>query len=743
MAAFFSFALRAENQAKDTAQATLRAVEAGRFSFKVSQLTHRAVRLYDQAVIEQDEAKRARAERMLRAALGFSYTPLAQSKDRIDELTDHLDDLVAVMAVGGLAPTAAQRVELEARVNDIERATMLYEQAGQARFQQQLTVMSTTEYRNAVFTRVAALSLVTGILLCAVILVFMRSEQKQTNRRIEAESASEAKSAFLANMSHEIRTPMNGIVGMVELLSQAQMPDDQAQMVDSIHDSSIFLLQIIDDILDAAKIDAGQMELENESFNLLHAVERTAETLAITARDAHVLFQVYFEPDVPDCIKGDALRLRQILLNLLSNGIKFSKGTEDAPGRVQLWISANAPAGELKFRVVDTGIGMTSDVIERIFLPFKQAEESTTRKYGGTGLGLVITRNLVDLMHGRLQVMSTPGEGSEFSVTIPLQVCNQTENLADLTDVALLLHLDNRYFAQRTAAAFERRGATVHITPQLEEVLFQIEKNTKDTVVLLGLDQQADNDAVLAILRNRFENVNVLVLDPTRGKPKGLLEPRLYVSCRYPMHHSDVLRGIAKLMGRPTPANFPVGEKDKELLQKAVSAKLRAAPIVDPKPVQTLLAAPHAKVLIIEDNPLNIQVLTRQLQKLGYDYGTATNGAEGLEAWRKGGFDAVLTDCQMPVMDGLDMTRQIRSEEQAAGLAPMPVLAISASALPQEAEKSLQAGVSEYLTKPLKIDVLNAALGRWLTPDGAPKDGPSGGQDGGQDPAADGVEDTV
>ncbi|MCG7575029.1 ATP-binding protein [Phaeobacter sp. CNT1-3] len=740
VAALFGFALRGEQQARDNAQSTVRAVDAARFSFKVSQLTHRGLRFYDQAVDNQDIVGLQGAKRLIRAAIGFTSAPLARERYNIQDLEDPLVQIVAIFETAELSPTAAQLARLDGLLGDVDRATMAYEQSENRRFHQQLNLISTSEYRGAMLARVATVSLLAALLICAVLLVFMRAEQIQANRRVEAETASQAKSAFLANMSHEIRTPMNGIVGLIELLRKSPMTDDQSQMVESINDSAFFLLQIIDDILDAAKIDAGKMELENESFNLLHSVERTAETLAIAARKANVLFQVYVEPDVPDCIKGDSLRLRQVLLNLLSNAIKFSKGTEDQPGRVQLWVSIDERSEELRFRVVDTGIGMSDEVINRIFQPFNQGEESTTRKYGGTGLGLVITRNLVELMNGRLDVISSPGEGSEFTAAIPLQICSQNANLADLNGVSLLLHLDNAYFAHRTAASFERRGATVHIAAERDELLARMRDCSDQMVIVLGLDQQSDNDDALLALRGCDRSVGVVVLDPTRGNPKGLLEPHLYMSYRYPMHHSDILRGISLLTGRAETAANVVGDNGHGTAIRALpgadapnsGVEDAALPAVAMAPTQAKQTIPElgedddahqaqshdiARVLVIEDNPLNIQVLTRQLDRLGYHYDTAMNGAEGLEKWRAGGFDAVLTDCQMPVMDGLDMTRRIRAEEDEAGQGAIPILAISASALPQEAERSLAAGISEYLTKPLKIDTLEQTLARWL-PDG-------------------------
>lgn len=701
VAALVSFAIRSERHSRTAAQHTIAAVESARYAFKVSQLTHRSLRAYEQALEQQDLRKLAEARNLMGAALGFTTSPFAQERERIAGLQDWLVEMQDIIVQAGLSPTDAQRAILDQHINAIDRETIRYEQITQNRFQMEFYLLETVEYRNGVITRVTAVSILAALVICAVLLVFMRAEQIQSNKRIAAETASKAKSAFLANMSHEIRTPMNGIVGMVELLRQSPMTDDQVQMVDNMRDSAFFLLRIIDDILDAAKIDAGKIELENIPFNLMEAVERTSETLALEARKQNVRFQVYVDPDVPYTVLGDPLRLRQILLNLLSNAIKFSKREDATEGKVQLWINASPTQDRLHIRVIDKGIGMSPEVVDQLFRPFNQAEESTTRKFGGTGLGLVITRNLVELMGGEISVNSTVGEGSSFWVSLPLTVAPGKSKAPDVQSVKVLIYMDRPQFNSRMSGNLGRRGADTYCIDDQQTLLDAVRQADDQTVVLLGRLTLDENMILVDTLREENPDCRILVMDDTRGNPKGLIAPSVYVSYRFPMHHADLLRGLAVLTGRMD-AGRPVLSAEKNRPTPAAQLLERADD--QPAPV----------VLVVEDNPLNLSVITRQLKQLGLDCETATDGAAGLEQWQNGNFSAILSDCQMPVMDGLEMTRKIRAIEAANGQPAIPILAISASALPEEEERSLAAGMSVHLAKPMRLDQLSQELQHWL-----------------------------
>lgn len=700
--AYVALAFRAERQAFQSANQTLVAVEASRFAFKVSQLSQRAMNQFELGLEEQDTEKVDDAIVLIGAAIGFARSPAANAGERMDRLIPSLDQMRGIMQAQGQDIDASNHATLHALLEDVDAAATRYEQQTYRAFLDDFYRLETVDYRNGVTLRIFAASAVAGFLVCAILLFFMRAEQLQTNRRIEAETASRAKSAFLANMSHEIRTPMNGIVGLVELLKDSPLSDDQQQMISHIQDSSFFLLRIIDDILDAAKIDAGKMTLETSDFNILEAIEKTSETVSLLARDNNVRLQVFVDPMVPDFVVGDQLRLRQTVLNLLSNAIKFSARDGGQHGLVQLWVEPREQGPGLRIRVIDDGIGMTPDVIARIFQPFNQGEDSTTRKYGGTGLGLVITRNLVELMDGEMQVESVPDNGATFTVFLPLPGGVGTAPLPDIRGAELILRMDHLDFNDRMARYFEHRGAKVSC-PETDSALARaVGKAGDSSVVMLALGTLEENLEQVDTLRLVNPDCKIVVLDPSRGNPKGLVGKGLYASYRYPMHHSDMMRGIAVLLGR-VEAGRPTHETTIETGQTASAPLTQKAK----DPVRPI-------VLVVEDNPLNLSVISRQLASLGYAFDTATNGAEGLEKWRKGRYAAILTDCQMPVMDGLDMTREIREVEKRGNDRPIPVLGISASALPEESKRSLDAGMSAYLTKPLQLPQLSQALKDWV-----------------------------
>ncbi|WP_412564342.1 ATP-binding protein [Thalassobius sp. MITS945101] len=699
--AYVFLAFRAERQAVQSANQTLAAVESSRFAFKVSQLSQQGMNYFDQSIEENDPILLEDAIVMIGAAIGFARSPAANENEQMDVIIPLLEEMRDLIQSQRLAIDAASHQRLHNLLTDVERGITLYEQKSYRLFLDDFYRLQTVDYRQGVTLRIFAASIVAGFLVCATLLFFMRAEQLQTNRRIEAETASRAKSAFLANMSHEIRTPMNGIVGLVELLKDSPLSDDQQQMITHIQDSSFFLLGIIDDILDAAKIDAGKMTLEQTAFNMLEAIEMTSETVALQARSQNVRLMVYVDPLVPDFVIGDPLRLRQIVLNLLSNAIKFSAREGGQSGLVQLWVEPHETRTGIRIRVIDDGIGMTPEVVARIFQPFNQGEESTTRKYGGTGLGLVITRNLVDLMAGHMAVESTPDQGSTFTVFLPLPAGAGDAPLPDISGSQLILKMNHLDFNDRMARYFEHRGAVVSCPETDADMIDAVKAAGPETVVLLALGTLEENLEQVDDLRLVNPSCQIVVLDPSCGNPKGLVGTGLYASYRYPMHHSDMMRGIAVLLGR-LEAGRPTHEAG-AFGQPASDAMLPQAG-----------TTPMPTVLVVEDNPLNLAVISRQLTTLGYAFDTATNGAEGLEKWRKGGYAAILTDCQMPVMDGLAMTRAIRDAEKAGRNRPIPILGISASALPEESARSMEAGMSEYLTKPLQLPQLSQALTDWV-----------------------------
>ncbi len=697
VAGYATYEYRNGHLSQENSRRVVQIINSARLTFKIDKLSGRAQEAYQNAVLTQNEAGLDEALNYLLGAKGFVNSPYLYRYEELQVVIGHIEESRRLIEEAGLSPSPEQLAELRRRVAQIDRITAQYEQGIYSAYMTEYSKGQTENLKASLGMRTLLVALLVALVVFGVIALFMRAEQVQHNKRVEAEYASKAKSAFLANMSHEIRTPINGIVGMIELLQKTtELNDDQRRMIEVVRDSSYFLMRIIDDILDASKIEAGKLEIERTGFALIEAVEKAAESLALQAQKSNVQFLIVVDADVPDWVEGDPLRLRQILLNLLSNAIKFSNWgeTEDKRGFVQLWVDRDSEEGFIRFRVIDHGIGMTDETIRTVFRPFQQAEQSTTRRFGGTGLGLVITRNLIDLMGGELEVKSKVGRGTTFTVRLPFARKDGGAGTARIEGTKLILQMDKPIYNERIARFYEYRGADVIVPNSREELLAAAAEADDEAVLMLALETLEENLDLVDRVIECNPDCNILVLDPTRENPKGLIKKRLYISYRFPMQLTDTVRGIAMLTGR-----IARDAVNGEAPSAALSAKAR---MPNPGPV-----------LVVEDNPLNMAVLSRQLELLGVGFETATNGAEGFSKWRENGFDMVLTDCQMPVMDGLEMTRKIRAFEADGGDRKTAIIAISASALKEEAERSFEAGVSDYLTKPVQTAALEQALRKW------------------------------
>ena len=538
--------------------------------------------------------------------------------------------------------------------------------------------------------------------ICSFFRDITRRKQIETELRSAKEAAEEAtksKSSFLAMMSHEIRTPMNGVMSMAEMLDQTPLSSDQRSMSQVIRASAQALLTIINDILDFSKIEAGKLDIEAVEFSLLELVEGAGELIAGRADEKGLSLAVDLDPQIPDRLVGDPTRLRQILLNLMGNAVKFT-----AAGDVLLTVEriASAEGGfGLRFEIVDTGIGLSEEQRVRLFQAFSQADSSTSRRYGGTGLGLSICRRLADMMGGSIGADSTLGVGSTFWVELPFRVADPAPDrpepeIADACVLAL-------GFEGRQRRALERllAGAGIAARFAAADGDSLAGAGTADLVLIAA---SPDQDAALEIGRALAAGGAKVALAAPRAMASTLAEADragLLATMTFPLRRRRLWQVIAAALGR---------------------ADLEARSATDDE--TTGWASPPAEearaagtlILVAEDNPTNRVVVSRLLSQRGYAHEMAEDGAEALGRIETfGGYGLLLTDFHMPEMDGFELTRAVRAREAASGGAErMPIVALTADALAGTEERCLAAGMDAYLTKPIDSRLLAATLERFL-----------------------------